>query len=148
MSKYLSKEVMWCIIHILSGDREVKTKCSSCNKPHSGKCTKPKNAAAQHQGGIKLCPVCEKSAHNYKTKAGGEGISKHVKGCPAFKLTSDDKRHDMVKKVKSKLPICLQDRSLQMEAELYLIISHQVVLFYVSPGYPYKELLYQGLCHV
>ena len=41
----------------ISGDQGDKSKCSSCNKYHSGKCNKPKNAAALNQGGENSCPV-------------------------------------------------------------------------------------------
>ena len=78
------------IMSALSGDKGDKTKCSSCNKLHSGKCTKVKNTAALNQGNEKSCPVCDKSAHKYKTKAGGEGISKSIKDCPSFKAANGD----------------------------------------------------------
>ena len=94
------------IMSALSGDKGDKTKCSSCNKLHSGKCTKVKNTAALNQGNKKSCPVCDKSAHKYKTKAGTEGISKRIKDCPSFKAANDDQKQALIKKVKAKLPIC------------------------------------------
>ena len=57
------------IMSALSGDKGDKTKCPTCNKYHSGKCTKVKNTAALNQGSDKSCPVCDKSAHKYQTKA-------------------------------------------------------------------------------
>ena len=90
----------------LSGDQGDKTKCSSCNKYHSGKCNKPKNAAALNQGGENSCPVCNKPHHKCKTNISAEGVSKRVMECPDFKATNDDQKQEMVKKVKSRLPIC------------------------------------------
>ena len=92
----------------LSGDQGDKTKCSLCNKYHSGKCNKLKNAAALNQGSENSCPVCNKSPHKYKTKTGAEGISKCVMNCPALKAANDDQKQEMVKKLKSMFPICIK----------------------------------------
>ena len=82
-----------------------KPKCSSCHKSHSGKCNKIKNAAVVH-GRNKTFPVCNKPAHKYKTKTGAEGIFKRIKDCPGFKTASDNKKQEMVKKLKVKNPVC------------------------------------------
>ena len=74
----------------LSGDQGDKTKCSSCNKYHSGKCNKLKNTAALNQGGENSCPVCNKPSHIYKTRTGAEAISRLVKDCSAFKAAYYD----------------------------------------------------------
>ena len=92
------------IMSALSGEGE-KTKCSSCHKIHSGKCNK-KNTALVSQNNDKKCPVCDKDAHHYKTKNGQEAISKRVKDCPGFKEANDDQKKEMVKKLKSKYPLC------------------------------------------
>ena len=96
------------VMSALSGENGDKTKCSLGHKSHSGKCNKSKNAAALNQGSENTCPVCNKSAHKYKTKTGAEGISKCVMDCPAFKAANDDQKQEMVKKLKSKLPICIK----------------------------------------
>merc|ERR1712030_293438 len=90
----------------LSAEGDKPTKCSSCHKNHSGRCLKPKNAAVVNQGAEKTCPVCKKTAHKYQTKNGKEGISKRVKDCPDFKSATDDKKQEMVKKLKEKHPVC------------------------------------------
>ena len=130
VSKHLSKEVMWrwweqdksgwtnfyifletstktakkqltseSIMSSFSREMEDKPKCSSCNKSHRGKCNKPKIAAAL-QGREKICPVCNKSAHKYKTKTEAEGIFKLIKGCLGFKAAADDQKQEMIKKLK------------------------------------------------
>ena len=52
--------------------------CSLCHKSHSGKCQRTKTTAVI-QGNDKICPVCNKQAHKYKTKSGTEGFSKQIK---------------------------------------------------------------------
>merc|ERR1711867_124764 len=69
----------------LSSEGDKPHKCSSCHKNHPGRCQKPKNAAVINQEADKMCPVCIKTAHKYKTKAGQEGIFKHINDCPDFK---------------------------------------------------------------
>ena len=136
VSKHLSKDVMWrwweldksgwsnfylflesitktakkqltseSIMSALSGEGE-KSKCSSCHKSHLGKCNKPRNTAVVSQNNDKKCPVCDKDAHLYKTRNGQEAISKRVKDCPGFKKANDDLKKEMVKKIKTKHPIC------------------------------------------
>ena len=92
------------IMSALTGERE-RSKCSLCHKSHSGNCNKPKNSAALKQG-ENLCPVCEEGAHMYQTKAGKEGILKQVKDCPSFKVANDDEKETLIKKVKTKHPVC------------------------------------------
>merc|ERR1711895_188186 len=92
------------IMSALSGERE-KSKCSLCHKIHSGKCNK-KNTTLVSQNSDKKCPVCDKDAHLYKTKNGQETISKRVKDCPGFKEANDDQKKEMVKKLKTKYPLC------------------------------------------
>ena len=82
-----------------------KPKFSSCNKSHSGKYNKTKIAAVV-LGGDKICPVCNKPAHKYKTRTGAEAISKRIKNCPGFKTASDNQTQEMVKKLKVKNPVC------------------------------------------
>ena len=53
-----------------------------------------------------MCPVCNKTSHKYKIKTGQEGISKRVKDCPDFKSATDNKKQEMVKKLKAKYPVC------------------------------------------
>ena len=53
-------------------------------------------------------PVCNKSTHKYKTTAGAEGISKRIKDCTGVKSANDDKKQDMIKKLKVKLPVCMK----------------------------------------
>lgn len=60
----------------LSTDKEEMKKCTSCNKVHSRECLKVKNATALNQS--KLCSICKKAVHKYKTKASGEGILKII----------------------------------------------------------------------
>ena len=72
-----------------------------CHKSHPGKCQKTKTTAVV-QGADKICPVCSKQAHKYKTKLGAEGISKRIKDCPGFKAATDDQKQEMVKKIKIK----------------------------------------------
>merc|ERR1712055_1166611 len=90
----------------LTSEGDKLAKCSSCNKNHSGKCNKPRNVAAANQGAEKLCPICNKTAHKYKNKSGQEGISKRVKDCPDFKSADDNKKDELVKKLKEKHPVC------------------------------------------
>ena len=67
-----------------------------------------KNAVALNQGSEKICPVCNKSAHKYKTKAGIEGISKRIKDCPGFKAAADDQKQELIKILELKLPVCMK----------------------------------------
>ena len=62
----------------ISGDQGDKSKCSSCNKYHLGKCNKPKNTAALNQGGDKPFLVCNKSFHKYTTNTQISWISVEV----------------------------------------------------------------------
>ena len=89
----------------LSAEGDKPTKCSTCQKTHSGKFQKTRNAAVM-QGADKISPVCNKPAHKYKTKSGAEGISKRIKDCPGFKAASDNQKQEMVKKLKVKNPAC------------------------------------------
>ena len=82
-----------------------KQKCPSCTKSYPGKCNKAKNTAVV-QGGDKTCPVCNKSAHKYRTKTRAEGIWKRIKDCPGFKAALDDQKQEMIKKIKVKNPVC------------------------------------------
>ena len=68
----------------LSGVTDKPQKCTTCHKSHPEKCQKTKTAAVVH-GADKICPVCSKQAHKYKTKLGTEGILKRIKDCPGFK---------------------------------------------------------------
>merc|ERR1712082_56804 len=88
------------IMSALSGEGD-KSKCSLCHKIHSGKCSK-KNTALVSQNSSKKCPVYDKDAHLYKTKNGQEAVSKRVKDCPGFKEANDDKKKDIVRKIKIK----------------------------------------------
>ena len=90
----------------LSSEGDNQNKCSLFQKNHSGWCQKPKNTAVINKGADKMCPVCNKTAHKYKTKTGQEGISKWVKDCPDFKSATDNKKQEMVKKLKAKHPVC------------------------------------------
>ena len=89
----------------LSGGADKPQKCSTCHKSHPGKCQKTKTTAVV-QGADKICPVCSKQAHKYKTKSGAEGILKRIKDCPGFKAAMDDQKQEMVKKIKIKNPVC------------------------------------------
>ena len=100
----------------LSPEGDKPSKCSTCHKNHSGKCQKTRNAAVM-QGADKICPVCNKPAHKYKTKSGAEGISKRIKDCPRFKAASDDQKQEMVKKLKVKNPVCSKCLSWSHRAE-------------------------------
>ena len=91
------KEAAYIGITALSEDKGDKIKCLTCNKLHSGQCTKVKNTAALN-GNKKLCPVCDKSAHKSKNKARGKAISKHVKDCLAFKSAIDNQKQAMIKR--------------------------------------------------
>ena len=93
------------IMSALSVDKGEKPKCPTCKKTHSGKCLKA-NTAAVYNLNEKVCPVCEKSPHKYKTKGGQEKISKRVKDCPSFKAAGEDEKQAMIKKIKGKHPIC------------------------------------------
>ena len=157
----------------LSGETGDKSKCSFCHKSHYGACNKPKNAAALNQGSENLCPVCNKSAHKYKTKTGADGISKCVKNCPAFKAANDDQKQEMVKKLMSKFQSVLSDppgvtsqkpaignkiaanvtRFTSMTCAIsrnsfLLFVSQQGILYDESSGYSHQELLNQSPCHV
>ena len=61
----------------LSGATDKPQKCTICHKSHSGKCQKTK-ATAVVQSADKICPVCSKQAHKYKTKSDVEGILKRI----------------------------------------------------------------------
>ena len=76
-----------------------KQKCSSCNKLHSGKCSKAKTTAAV-QGGGKTCLSCNKEAHKYKNKSGAEGITKRIKDSPIFQSATEDQKQEIIKKIK------------------------------------------------
>ena len=89
----------------LSGGADKPQKCSTCHKSHPGKCQKTKTTAVV-QGADKICPVCSKPAHKYKTKSGAEEISKMVKDCSGFKASTDEHKQEMVKKIKNKNPVC------------------------------------------
>ena len=71
-----------------------------------GKYSKPRNAAIVSQNTDKKYPVCDKDAYLYKTRNGQEAISKRIKDCPWFKEANDDLKKDMVKKIKTKHPVC------------------------------------------
>ena len=95
-----------------------KQKCSSCKKWHPGKYNKAKTTAAV-QGGDKTCLACNKSAHKYRIKSGAEGISKRIKDCPGFQAASDDQKQEMIKKIKSKNPVCSKCLSWSHKSEDY-----------------------------
>ena len=93
------------VINTALSTESEKQKCSSCNKLHSGKCNKAKTTAAV-QGGGKICLTCNKEAHKYRNKSGAEGITKRIKDCPVFQAALEDQKQDIIKKIKSKGPVC------------------------------------------
>lgn len=73
VSKTAKKQLLSnSIMSVLSTNKGEKSKCTSCNKVHYGKCVKVKNIAAVNKSDKKICPICKKGAHKYKTKAGEE----------------------------------------------------------------------------
>ena len=111
----------------LSGEGD-KSKCSSCNKPHTGKCNKIKNAAVV-QGATKTCPVCNKPAHKYKTRSGTEAVSKRVKDCLGFKTASDDQKREIIKKLKAKNPVCPKCSSTEEKIAIGKEIVQDAMMF-------------------
>ena len=93
-----------------------KQKCSSCNKLHSGKCSKTKTTAAI-QGTGKTCLSCNKEAHKFKAKSGAEGITKRIKDCPFFQAATEDQKQEIVKRIKTKGPICSKCSSWSHKSE-------------------------------
>ena len=93
-----------------------KQKCSSCNKLHSsrdfcrlryhsGMCSKTKTTAAV-QGTGKTCLSCNKEAHKFKAKSGADRFTKRIKDCPFFQAATEDQKQEIVKRIKTKGPIC------------------------------------------
>ena len=103
----------------LSGEKGDKSKYSSCNKLHSGKCNNVKNTAALSEGVKKFYSVCDKYVCNYKTKTSVESLSKCVKDFQEFNCATNEQKQALVKKIKGKtsnilkiLQLFLQDQSL------------------------------------
>ena len=93
-----------------------KQKCSSCNKLHSGKCSKTKTTAAV-QGTGKTCLSCNKEAHKFKAKSGAEGITKRIKDCPFFQAATEDQKQEIVKRIIIKGSICSKCSSWSHKSE-------------------------------
>ena len=90
---------------MLTNESIIAALSSEGDKPHKSS-SSHKSAAVTNQVSDKLCPVCDESAHKYKTRSGAEGISKRIKDCPGFMTALDDQKQEMIKKLKAKNPVC------------------------------------------